>query len=61
MIKNEYPAMLDEVWKMKESVYNDIKEMSAQDIFSYVNKKSNKFLKKFSPVSRIIAQRKKRS
>ena len=61
MIKNEDPAMLEEVWKMKESVYNDIKDMSAKEIFDYVSKKSNKFLKRHSLVSKIIPQRKKRS
>ena len=56
MIKNENPAMLEEVWKMKESVYNVIKEMSAKEIFNYVNNKSNKFLKRPSPSSKIIPQ-----
>jgi len=44
----EVPKMLEEVWKMKDSVYKDIKNMSTEQIFSYIHNKTIDFTKKTS-------------
>jgi hypothetical protein len=43
-MKTKTPEMLIKVWKMKEDVYQDIKAMSADEIFNYVRKKSKNFM-----------------
>ena len=43
-MKTKTPEMLLKVWKMKDEMYQDIKGMSANDIFNYVSKKSKRFM-----------------
>lgn len=44
--KHKIPKMLDEVSKMKEKVYNEIKGMGSSEIFEYVESETNKVLEK---------------
>ena len=44
--KHKIPKMLNEVWKMKEKVYNEIKGMDSSQIFKYVENETNKVLEK---------------
>ncbi len=39
------PKMLKEVWKMKEKVYNDTKDMSVNGLFNYIDNKAKDSLK----------------
>jgi len=53
MKKNELneSRMLLEVWKMKEKIYNETKNMQANDFFKYINEKAALLRKNKSKIS----------
>ena len=44
--KVKTPKMLREVWKMKERVYNEVKEMDYPELFKYVEEKTSQVFEK---------------